>query len=73
MTEIQKIARFLNKDDDEQLCKAINELCTFERMSIEKHQGFVENWKNHKPGFYRKGLIFIFICNVPNYERNYRI
>ncbi|KAJ8321379.1 hypothetical protein KUTeg_001061 [Tegillarca granosa] len=55
--EIQKLAKFLGKEGDDQLYKDINTLCQFDRMKVEKDKGLAEKWVDNKPGWYRKGIV----------------
>ncbi|KAH3739252.1 sulfotransferase 1B1-like [Dreissena polymorpha] len=56
--EIQRIARFLGVDANEEFCRAVHESCSFHNMA-EKSMPEQERARFFKPGgsFYRKGII----------------
>lgn len=58
ISEILRLAKFLEVEASEDLVKAIDDLCSFDKMKKEKnkHEDLNE-WKDKEPGMYRKGQV----------------
>ena len=56
---MEALAKFFGLPVTDELCKAIGEKCSFERMKEDKAglepEVWVTAWRDNKPGFYRKG------------------
>ena len=56
VSEILRLAKFLEVEASEDLVKAIDDLCSFDKMKKEKNKHEdVNEWKDKEPGMYRKG------------------
>lgn len=59
--EVEALAKFFGLPVTDELCKAIGEKCSFERMKEDKAglepEVWVTAWRDNKPGFYRKGAV----------------